>query len=173
VLLLLLAAALCSHQGSTLGWGDGLGPDGTRFRLAPNGISHLATDGSPLDTCHWFPLHGTDPLCQAAPGAEPRYQQLTYAYPALQGGAWLSFLAMLVTTLAGTQAATLTRVLAALATVSAAGGILLVLSSAPSAAAALASLPFGFGGPGVVLAVLGAVAALAATLLIPSPPVAE
>ncbi len=169
-ILLLLTAALCAHQASTRSWGDATGADSTRYRLAPNGITHLATDGSTLATCRWFPLQGTDPLCQAAAGAEPRFQRLTYAYPALQSGAWLSFLAMLVLTLAGPQASRLTRVLTALATVAFLLGIVLVFSAVPAGAAALAGLSFGFGGTGLILAFVAPVAAVAAGLLIPSAP---
>ena len=169
-LLLLLTASLCSHQASTRGWGEGLGSDGTRYRLSPNGISHLTPDGSALARCRWFPLHGTDPLCQAAPGAESRYQRLTYAYPALQGGAWLSFLAMLVLTLAGPQASILIRSLAIFGTLTAILGTLLVLGSAPSAVAVLMGLSFGFGGPGLVMGLIAPVAAATAALLIPSAP---
>jgi len=165
---LLLTAALCAHQASTRGWGSALGPDSTRYRLAPNGIAHLAADGSTLATCRWFPLHGADPLCQAASGAEPRFQRLTYAYPALQSGAWLSFLAMLVLALAGPQASRLIRTLAALATGASMLGILLVLSGAPAGAAALVGLSFGFGGTGLILAIVAPIAALAAGLLIPA-----
>ena len=169
-LLLLLTAALCGHQASTRGWGEGLGSDGTRFRLSPNGISHRAADGSALASCRWFPLHGTDPLCQAAPGAESRFQRLTYAYPALQGGAWLSFLAMLILTLAGPQASTLIRSLTVLGTLATILGTLLVFGGAPSAVAALAGLRFGFGGPGLIMGLGAAVAAAAAVFLIPSAP---
>lgn len=165
---LLLTAALCAHQASTRRWGEAFGSDSTRYRLAPNGIAHLGADGSALATCRWFPLHGTDPLCQAAPGAESRFQRLTYAYPALQSGAWLSFLAMLVLTLAGPQASTLIRILAGLATTACILGITLVLSGAPGGAASLVGLPFGFGGTGLVLAAIAPVVALAASLLVPS-----
>jgi hypothetical protein len=169
-LLLLLTAALCSHQASTRAWGEGLGTDGTRFRLFPNGISHRAADGSALASCRWFPLHGTDPLCQAAAGAESRFQRLTYAYPSLQGGAWLSFLAMLILTLAGPQASTLIRSLTAIGTLATILGTLLVFGSAPTAVAALAGLTFRFGGPGLVMGLVSAAAAAAAALLIPSAP---
>lgn len=164
-ILLLLTAALCSHQASTRRWGDAVGPEGARLRLAPNGISRVAADGSLLASCRWFPLHGNDPLCQAASGGESRFQRLTYAYPALQTGAWLSFLAMIVLTLAGPQASGLTRTLAALAAAATTLGILLVVSSAP-AAAALAGLRFGLGGPGLFLAVAAPAADLAGGLLI-------
>jgi hypothetical protein len=167
-IVLLLTAALCAHQASTRGWGDALGADSTLYRLAPNGIVHLAADGSTLESCRWFPLHGTNPLCQAASGAEHRFQRLTYAYPALQSGAWLSFLAMLVLTLAGPQASRLTRTLAFLATLGSLLGIALVVSGAPTGAAALAGLSFKFGGTGLVLAVIAPVGALAAGLLVPS-----
>jgi hypothetical protein len=168
-ILLLLAAALCSHQASTRGWGDAAGPDGTRYRLAPNGLTHLAGDGSALAACRWFPLRGTDPLCQAAAGAESPFQRLTYAYPALQSGAWLSFLAMLVLTLAGPAAAKLCRGLATLATVATLLGVWLVLGHI-SAPAALVALPFGFGGAGLVLAAIAPAASIAGGLLIPAAP---
>jgi hypothetical protein len=167
-IVLLLIAALSAHQASTRGWGDALGADSTRYRLAPNGIAHLAADGSSLASCRWFPLHGTDPLCQAAPGSEPRFQRLTFAYPSLQFGAWMAFLAMLVLTLAGPQASRLIRTLAVLAVAASTLGIALVLSGAPAGAAALSGLSFGFGGTGLVLAVIAPVVALAGGLLIPS-----
>lgn len=169
-IVLLLTAALCAHQASTRGWGDAFGADSTRYRLAPNGIAHLAADGTSLATCRWFPLHGSDPLCRAASGAEPRYQRLTYAYPALQFGAWMAFLAMLVLTLAGPQASRLVRTLAVLAVASSLLGIALVLSGAPAGAAALSGLSFGFGGTGLTLAVIASVVAFAGGLLIPSTP---
>lgn len=169
-LLLLLTAALCSHQASTRGWGEGLASDGVRVVLSPNGISHRTADGSALASCRWFPLHGTDPLCQAAAGSESRLQRLTYAYPALQAGAWLSFLAMLILMLAGPQASTLIRSLIFLGTLATILGTLLVFGSAPSAVAALAGLKFGFGGPGLVMGLVATGAAAAAAFLIPSPP---
>lgn len=167
-IVLLLIAALCAHQASTRAWGEGLGTDATRYRLAPNGISHLAPDGSSLASCRWFPLHGNDPLCQAAPGAESGYQRLTYAYPALQFGAWMAFLAMLVLTLAGPQASRLIRILAGLAVAATLLGLALVLSGAPAGSAVLSQLSFGFGGIGLVLAAMAPVAALAGGVLVPT-----
>ncbi len=167
-IVLLLIAALCAHQASTRGWGEASGADATRYRLAPNGISHLAADGTSLATCRWFPLHGTDPLCQAAPDAAPRYQRLTYAYPTLQFGAWMAFLAMLVLTLAGPQASRLIRILAGLSVAATALGLGLVLSGAPAGSAALSQLSFGFGGIGLILAVIAPVVGLVGGLLVPT-----
>ena len=168
-ILLLLIAAICSHESSVRGWGEAPGPGNTRYRLAPNGLEQLpATEGPALAACHWFPLRGTDPLCQAAAGFEPQFLRLTYAYPALQAGAWLSFLAMVVVLLAGPPAATFTRGVVALGTLSLFLGIGLVVRGGPSAVRSLVSLPFGFGGPGLVLGAIAPVLSIAAGWLLPS-----
>jgi hypothetical protein len=168
-IVLLLIAAICSHQASIRGWGGAPGPQTTRYTLAPNGMRQLpATGGPALVTCRWFPLRGTDPLCQAAPGEEGRFSRLTYSYPALQAGAWLSFLAMLTLLLAGTQAAGFTRGLAVLGTLAICAGIALVFAAGPGAVQALASRTFAFGGPGLVLGAIAPVLAIAAATLVPS-----
>lgn len=165
---LLLLAAISAHRASVLGWGDAAAPDGTRYRLAPNGLVHLPTGpGAPLSACRWFPLRGTDPLCQATSGAAPRFTRLTYAYPTLQAGAWLSFLGMMILVLAGPPANTLIRITVGLGVAALLGGIALMLDGAPSSVQALAPLAFRYGGTGLTLGVAAPVLALLAALCIP------
>jgi hypothetical protein len=170
-ILLLLAAAFCSHRASTLTWGEAQAPQQIRYRLAANGMAKLAGPGDTLlDTCHWFPLRGTDPLCQAAPGQERRFTRLTYAYPALQAGAWLSFLATVVLLLAGPPAATFTRAVVALATIATVLGSVLVVADAPAAVLVLGELPFSYGGPGPLLGGLAPLLATTGGWLVPGLP---
>ncbi len=170
-LVLLLAAAVCAHQASTRGWGEAQGPDHLHYRLAPNGLSQFPDSGNAAAvSCRWFPLRGTDQLCQAAPGQESRFTRLTYAYPALQAGAWLSFLATVIILLAGPPAASFTRTVVALAAIVSVLGAGFVLSGAPAAVGALAGLPFAFGGPGLVLGILAPVLAAFGGWLTPTPP---
>jgi hypothetical protein len=91
--LLLAAAAL--YPASTLGWGGGDAPDGTRFKASPVGLSHVLQPQqpqSPTDDCGWYAVSGYTKQCEVAQGGNRAFALLKTVYPLV----WIAILVALL-----------------------------------------------------------------------------
>lgn len=151
--LFVLASAAAIYKSSTLGWGGAWGPNDTRYKVSPVGISHVLHPRQPVSrvvSASWIPEDGDGRLRAVAADGEGAYARLKLVHPFLRIAFCLALLAAVMLLIVPRQRL-IVLVVAAPAFVTLAA-VALFVESAKRALAVLGPTDFGFGGSlGVML----------------------